>query len=110
MTIKPKSPKDLALAPTAAEIDANLGRLRDRTANEIERELQLELDRPAFDDSSAERAERVLAIALRDVDLHGWNAELTEDRSAIRLTGGSVTLDVALGEAVRTFIDRPHGA
>jgi hypothetical protein len=110
MTIKPKSPKDLALAPIAAEVDANLGRLRDRPASEIERELQLELDRPGFNDTSAERATRILALALRDVDLHGWSAELTEDRSAIRLTGGSVSVDIALGEAVHGFIDAPQRA
>ncbi len=101
----PKTPKDLALAPVAAEIDRNLQRLRDLDDDEgIDFELSLELDKPPFVHSRHERAARVLAVALRGVDLHGWNAEITEDAAAVRLTGGSVSLDISVGAAVRDYI------
>jgi hypothetical protein len=102
----PKLPKDLALAPVAVAIDLNLQRLRARSSvSEIEYELQLELDRPPYADTREERAERILALALRDVDLHGWAAAVTADGSAIRLSGGSVTLDLAVGVTAQRFID-----
>jgi hypothetical protein len=102
----PKTPKDLALAPVAAAIDANLQRLRTKsTATDIDFELQLELDRPSFEDTRDERAARVLAVALRDVDLFGWAAQITGDGSAVRLSGGSVSLDIAVGAAAQRFIE-----
>lgn len=107
MTYSPKNPKDLVLAPVAAGIDRNLQRLRSKdTEFDVEFELQLELDRPSFDDTRDERAARVLALALRDVDMHGWSAAITEDGSAVRLTGGSVSLDISLGALTQQFIDR----
>jgi hypothetical protein len=105
MSLHPKTPKDLALAPVAAAIDANLERLRERPDDaQIEYELTLELNEPAEVDDRDERAARVLAVALRDVDLHGWDANVTDDGSAIRLSGGSVSLDIALGAAVQRFV------
>jgi hypothetical protein len=107
MTHSPKNAKDLALAPVAVGIDLNLQRLRSKdTESGVEFELQLELDRPSFDNTRDERAARVLALALRDVDMLGWSASITEDGSAVRLTGGSVTLDIALGAITQQFIDR----
>jgi hypothetical protein len=105
MPHRPKSSKDLALAPVAVGIDGNLQRLRTRSQDGIEFELQLELDRPAFTGSREERGDRVLRLALRDVDLHGWLAEMTPDGSAVRITGGSVSLDVAVGAGATRFID-----
>jgi hypothetical protein len=105
MSLHPKTPKDLALAPVAAGIDTNLQRLRDRhTDAEIEYELALELNEPVAAVDRAERATRVLAVALRDVDLHGWDAEVTEDGSAVRLRGGSVSVDIAVGAAVQRYV------
>jgi hypothetical protein len=105
MSLHPKTPKDLALAPVAAGIDANLQRLRERLDDaQIEYELTLELNEPAERDDRDERAMRVLALALRDVDLHGWDANVTEDGSAIQLSGGSVSLQIALGAAVQQFV------
>jgi hypothetical protein len=105
MSLHPKTPKDLALAPVAAAIDANLERLRARQDDTtIEYELTLELNEPAETDDRDERAARVLAVALRDVDLHGWDAEVTDDGSAIRLSGGSVSLQIALGASVQRFV------
>lgn len=105
MTLTPKTPKDLALAPVAVQIDRNLQRLRDLTDEEIHYELALALDKPEFEGTREERAERVLAVALRGVDTYGWDAEITEDGAAVRLTGGSVSLDISLGAAVRDYIE-----
>jgi hypothetical protein len=105
MSLHPRTPKDLALAPVAARIDANVQRLRERPEEaQIEYELTLELNEPAETDDRDERAARVLAVALRGVDLHGWDAEVTDDGSAIQLSGGSVSLDIALGAAVQRFV------
>jgi len=105
MPLHPKTAKDLALAPVAAGIDANLERLRDRGDKaHIEYELTLELNEPASTDDRDERAARVLALALRDIDLHGWDAAVTDDGSAIKLSGGSVSLQIALGAATQRFV------
>lgn len=102
----PKTPKDLALAPVAVAIDVNLRRLREqRSAERLEFELQLELNRPPATDSRDERAARVLAVALRDVELHGWSAAITDDGAAVRLSGGSVSLDISLGARAQHFIE-----
>jgi hypothetical protein len=107
MTHSPRNPKDLALAPVAVGIDKNVQRLRSKdTESGIEFELQLELDRPSFDNTRDERAARVLALAVRDVDMLGWSAAITEDGSGVRLTGGSVSLDISLGAVTQRFIDR----
>jgi len=115
MTLRPKAPTDMVLAPVAAEIDLNLQRLRDRPTAEIAYELALELDRPLFENTRKERATHVLRVALRDVDLHGWQAEITDDGSRLHLSGGSVTLDLGLSTTVMSYITevelaRPHQA
>jgi hypothetical protein len=104
MTIPPKEPKDLALAPVAAAIDLNLRRLRDKTPDAIDYELTLELNNPIMSDDADERADRVLRVALRDVDMHHWSAAVTDDRSSVRLSGGSVSIDLGLGAAVLSYI------
>jgi hypothetical protein len=107
----PKNVKDLALAPVAAEIDHNLQRLRGKSPEEIRYELELELDEPAKVDSRDSRAELVLALAVRNADLHGWTVTITDDASAVRLTGGSVSLDIALGAGATAFVGAtPAGA
>jgi len=107
LTLIPKLPRDLALAPVAAEIDSKLQRLRSLPVDRVEHELQLELDRPAFRDTRDERADRVAQYAIRNVGLRGWNVTVTEDGSALHLAGGSVSLDLALGATVQTFIEAP---
>jgi hypothetical protein len=102
----PKNVRDLALAPVAAEVDHNLQRLRGKSGDEIRYELELELDEPAKVNSRDTRAELVLALAVRGVDLRGWSAEITVDASAVRLSGGSVSLDIALGTSVTAFVGR----
>jgi hypothetical protein len=105
MTLHPKVPTDMALAPVAAEIDSNLQRLRDKSAGDIQYELGLELDRPLFANTRDERAGQVLQMALRNVDRHGWEGAITDDDSRLHLTGGSVTLDLGLGAAVMGYIE-----
>jgi len=104
MTVHPKNQKDLMLAPVAAEIDRNLQRLRVDSTYDVLAELELELDRPAMYAGPEERAELVLRQALRDVDLHGWTATLSDDASRIHLAGGSVSIDLGLNPAITAYI------
>jgi len=104
MTLHPKDTRDLAIAPVAAAIDLNLSRLRDTTPTEIAAELELQLDRPERVGDAAERTERILEVAVRNVDLHGWHTEITEDAARLRMTGGSVSLDLGLSASMLAFI------
>ena len=105
MSLHPRDAKDLALAPVAVHIDGNLQPLRASSPGELEAAFQLLLDRPELDDRRATREARVLEVALRNVDLHGWEAGLSEDGSAIRLSGGSVSLDIALGATILHYLE-----
>ena len=104
MTLHPKNPTDLMLAPVAAEVDINLRSLRDKTDSQIELELALALDMPGAGTREG-RAAQVLAAALRGVDPHGWDAAITDDHARIRLDGGSVTLELGLGTALTNYIE-----
>ena len=105
MPLHPKVPKDLALAPLAVAIDMNLQRLRDKTPGEVGFELALELDSEEREPTlEEERVDRVLQVALRDVDMHHWSAEVTPDRARLRLSGGSVTLDIGLSASILAYI------
>jgi hypothetical protein len=109
MTVHPKNQKDLMLAPVAVEIDRNLQRLRVDSPYNVLAELELELDRPAMCGDPDERAELVLRQALRDVDLHGWTATLSDDASRVHLEGGSVSIDLGLSAAITTYITEGAG-
>jgi hypothetical protein len=104
MTIRPKQQKDLMLAPVAAEIDRNLQRLRDKPVPDVAYQLELELDTPAISADREERAQLVLRHALRDVDLHGWSAAITDDDCRVHLDGGSVSIDLALSANIAGYI------
>ena len=108
-TIPPRVPRDLVLAPVAAEIDQNLQRLRDITLDELRFELDLELDRPEMRKTREERASRVLEVALRNVDTHHWHAEITDDGARLRLSGGSVSLDLGLSATILRYIEGEPG-
>ena len=105
MSPMPKVAHDLTLAPVAVAIDENLQRLRNKTSTELDFELALELDKPEFSHTREERAERIRRVSIRDVDLHGWNAEITHDGHSVHLSGGSVTIDIGLSAAISHFID-----
>ena len=51
-----------------------------------------------------ERAELVLRQALRNVDLHGWTAEITDDGCRVHLDGGSVSIDLGLSPGISEYI------
>lgn len=104
MTTHPKQQKDLMLAPVAAEIDLNLQRLRDRPARDVEYELELELDRPAMRAERDERARLIREQAVRNVDLRGWTADITDDGCRLHLDGGSVSLDLGLSVGITEYI------
>lgn len=104
MTLHPKTLTDMALAPVAAEIDLNLQRLRDKSPADIDYELGLALNRPLHENTRDERAEHVLQMALRNVERHGWEATITDDGCRLHLRGGSVTLDLGLGDTVMRYI------
>jgi hypothetical protein len=105
MALRPKTPNDLALAPVAAQLDMNLARLRDCTSAEIDFQLALELDRPARQGTIDERADRVLAVVVRNVELHGWTPRITDDHCRMRLSGGSVSLDLGLSAEIMRYIE-----
>ena len=105
MSLHPKTPKDLTLAPVAVEIDLNLRSLRDQEPKDVLVALELELDRPMTRDDREQRAKHVLEAAVRLVDLHGWQATITADASRLRLSGGSVSLDLGLGAALARYIE-----
>jgi hypothetical protein len=105
MALRPKAPIDIALAPVAAGVDLNLQRLRDKPPSAVDTELQLELDRPPIPNTRHERAAHVLRAALRNVEMHGWEGEITDDGCRLHLTGGSVTLDLGLSAGVTSYID-----
>jgi hypothetical protein len=105
MALHPKNQKDLLLAPVAVEIDLNLQRMRNCSPQQVEAELELELDRPAMCSERDERAQLVLRQALRNVDLHGWNAAVTADGHRIHLDGGSVSLDLGLSSGITGYIE-----
>ena len=109
MTVHPKNHKDLLLAPVAVEIDLNLQRMRDCLPREVEAELELELDRPAMSREREERAELVLRQALRNVDMHGWSAAITDDGCRLRLQGGSVSLDLGLSGGITQYVEQGVG-
>ena len=106
MTLHPKVPMDLALAPVAAAIDMNLQGLRDLPLDELHRELGLRLDRPPIPNDRKERSTEILRAAMRNVDLHGWSGEISDDGCRLHLSGGSVSVDLGLSAGIMTYIDQ----
>lgn len=105
MTLLPRAPIDLLLAPVAVHLDMNLARLREMSPAEIDFQIALALDRPERSGTASERAERLLAVAVRNVELHGWTPTITDDHCRLRLSGGSVSIDLGLSAQMMRFID-----
>lgn len=99
--LRPKVARDFSLAPVAAAIDIELQHLRPLTVSE----LGLELDGLQRCANREDRSSCVLQAALRDVDTHGWWAEITDDAARLRLTGGSVSLDLGLSPTLMRYIE-----
>jgi hypothetical protein len=108
MTLHPKNPTDLMLAPVAAGVDLNLQGMRDQTPAQIDYLIALELNIDTRSGDRESRAGWVLETALRNVDLHEWRAEITADGDRLHLDGGSVTLDLGLSASILQYIE--HGA
>jgi hypothetical protein len=108
MTLLPRAPIDLLLAPVAVHLDMSLARLRDMSPAEIDFQIALELDRPERTGTAEERMERLLAVVVRNVELHGWTPTITADHCGMRLSGGSVSIDLALSAQMTRFIDGDH--
>jgi hypothetical protein len=104
-TLRPRIPRDLLLAPVAAAIDLELQHLRGLTVAE----LGLELDSLEQCTTRDERASCVLQAALKGVDTHHWWAEITDDGARLRLTGGSVSLDLGLSPTLMHYIQGSDG-
>jgi hypothetical protein len=105
VTLHPKVPKDLALAPVAAAIDLNLRHLRDKSPTEIDFAIALALNRTTTGGNRADRAAWVLEEAVRGTDLHAWHAEITDDSARLKLSGGSVTIDLGLSASIMGYIE-----
>jgi len=104
MTLKPKRPTDLTLAPVAAEIDLNLQEIRDVPDQKVEEAVALVLNTARAGTRDA-RAHQILEVAIRNVDLHGWAAAVSDDSTRVLLRGGSVSLDVGLSAAIHDYIE-----
>jgi hypothetical protein len=109
MTLRPKSPKDLLLAPVAAEIDQNLTPWRDMSPGEIADALGIALNVDRAGADRAQRAARILGEALREVEMHHWDAEITDDAARLRLSGGSVSIELGLSPSIRSYIENGPG-
>ncbi len=109
MTLRPKTPKDLLLAPVAAEIDQNLHALRDMSPGELGDALAIALNVDRVGADRAHRAARILDEALRGVELHHWDAEITDDAARLRLSGGSVAIELGLSPSIRSYIENGPG-
>jgi len=105
MTLHPRTPKDLLLAPIAAEIDLNLQQLRDKSVDEIVDAVAVALNTDTTSDSRAQRAGRILEVATRMVELHDWDTAITDDGARLRLSGGSVSIDLGLSASILRYIE-----
>ena len=71
--------------------------------------IALNVDRVGAD--RAHRAARILDEALRGVELHDWDAEITDDAARLRLSGGSVAIELGLSPSIRQLHrERPRAA
>ena len=104
MTIHPRTPKDLLLAPVAAEVDLNLRFLRDEAPAEIDARLAVAFNIDTTGSTREQRTAWVLEDAVRGVELHEWTPEITDDAARLRLSGGSVSVDLGLSASLTNYI------
>jgi hypothetical protein len=102
---RPRVARDLFLAPVAAAIDRNLQDLRDLPVDELRPKLD-GLDHPVTHD---ERVLCLLRAALWDVNTHEWSTEITADGARLRLSGGSVSLDIGLSPSLIRYVQTANG-
>jgi len=101
---RPHSAADLALAPVVIGIERNLARLRDCTDMEFELALELNDDASFYPDE-ADRLRRILAFAIRNVDLHGWAVSPTLDLQGLAVSHGQHTISLMFGKQIANYIE-----
>jgi len=102
----PHSVTDLALSPVLVSIERNLAWLRDN--EDLEFTLAVELnDDDIMYPTASDRARRVRAAAVRDVDLHGWAVTPTADMHGMAVTHGEYTVSIMLGRRLTEYVE--HG-
>ena len=55
--------------------------------------------------SDGERAEQIRDVAVRNVDMHHWRADVSADFTRLKLSGGSVSLELGLSDSIRRYIE-----
>lgn len=102
----PHSVTDLALSPVLVSIERNLAWLRDN--KDLEFTLAVELnDDDSMYPTASDRARRIRAVAVRDVDLHGWAVTPTADMHGLAVTHGEYTVSIMLGRRLAGYVE--HG-
>lgn len=103
---RPHSVADLGLSPVLVNIERNLAWLRDN--KDLEFTLAVELnDTDSMYPTASDRARRVRAVAVRDVDLHGWAVAPTADLQGLAITHGEYTVSIMLGRQLADYVE--HG-
>jgi hypothetical protein len=103
---RPHSVADLGLSPVLVNIERNLAELRDN--EDLEFALAVELnDDDSMYPTASDRARRVRAAAVRDVDLHGWAVTPTPDLHGLAVTHGEYTVSIMLGRRLAEYVE--HG-
>ena len=104
-SLHPHSVTDLALAPVVIHIERNLAQVRDSADLEYAFALALNDDNGWYH-SPAERAGRVLQVALREVELHGWQAGPTPDLQGLMISHGEYRVCVMFGRRLAEYVER----
>jgi hypothetical protein len=102
-TPRPHSLADLSLAPVLIEVERNLAWLRASENLEFELALQLNDDDSRYK-GPAERADRIVRCVTRNIDLHGWKAEPTQDRYGVSLRHGDYQVSLMFGELLTGYV------
>jgi hypothetical protein len=103
---RPHSVADLGLSPVLVNIERNLAWLRDN--KDLEFTLAVELnDDDSMHPTASDRARRIRAAAVRDVDLHGWAVAPTADLQGLAVTHREYTVSIMLGRRLAEYVE--HG-
>jgi hypothetical protein len=100
----PHSPADLALVPVLIAIERRLAQLR--ATDDLELLLALDLnDEDRFYRGPTERAERLEKFATRELDLHGWTVQPTQDLYGLAVRHGEHTLSLMFGKRLVGYVE-----
>jgi hypothetical protein len=92
--------------PHSVNIERNLALLRDN--EDLKFALAVELnDADSMYPTASDRARRIRAVAVRDVDLHGWAVTPTADLQGLAVTHGEYTVSIMLGRRLAEYVE--HG-